>query len=152
MTPAQGSVVVHRDGHSGTVRIAMADDDPVDQEALRRAAVSGRVNVEFTFFPRGEGLLRYLHDMSTIEFLPNLVVLDLKMPDQSGVETLEAMRATPALTALPVVVFTGSDDPDDIQGAREAGATWVVQKPVTSEGLIEFARTLVDRAGGPSAN
>lgn len=64
--------------------------------------------------------------------LPWLIFLDLKLPYKSGLEVLEFIRATPALSALNVVVVTSSEDDKDMKRATELGVNAYLMKPPTA--------------------
>lgn len=64
-----------------------------------------------------------------------LVLLDLKLPKISGIEVLEAIRTTPALRDLPVVVLTSSDNDLDQERCRELGILDYIYKPMTVDRL-----------------
>ncbi len=72
--------------------------------------------------------------------LPCLILLDLKLPKVSGLEMLAWLRQQPVLKKLPVVVFSSSRHPGDINRAYELGALSYVQKPSDLDGATEFAR------------
>lgn len=89
-----------------------------------------------------------------------LVLLDLHGPRLDGLETLRAIRADPAAAAMPVVVFTSLDDPDDAFQAMARGANSYVVKPVDHEAFrsvvlrtvsywLEIHRGLMDWNGPP---
>lgn len=61
--------------------------------------------------------------------LPTLVLLDLNLPQVNGFDVLKWIRAHPAHTSLPVVVFTSSEREEDRTRARALGATDFVKKP-----------------------
>lgn len=61
---------------------------------------------------------------------PDLIILDIMMPDVSGLEVLRYMRKDPELAAIPVVVVSAKAAPDDISAGLEAGATVYLTKPV----------------------
>jgi CheY-like chemotaxis protein len=61
---------------------------------------------------------------------PAVVLLDLRLPDQSGLDVLRTLRKEPASRHLPVVIFSGSTDPRDVRQAYDAGANGFVEKPV----------------------
>jgi CheY-like chemotaxis protein len=65
--------------------------------------------------------------------LPHIIFLDLKMPVMNGFETLEWIRARPALRNLYVVVLSGSDEEADRRKAHELGASDYFVKPITVE-------------------
>jgi DNA-binding response OmpR family regulator len=61
---------------------------------------------------------------------PDAVVLDVMMPDVSGLEVLQFIRRDPALTHIPVVVVSAKGLPSDIRIGLDAGATFYLTKPV----------------------
>lgn len=74
--------------------------------------------------------------------LPQLVLLDLKLPGRSGLQVLEWMRAQPALRTMVVVALTSSSLKADVQRAYELGANSYVVKPSGIQRLTELARHL----------
>jgi two-component system, chemotaxis family, chemotaxis protein CheY len=75
-------------------------------------------------------------------FRPHAVLLDLMLPDMSGVDLLRSLRSSDATRELPVLVFTNAFLPGTIQQARDAGATDVITKSDCS------ANQLVERVSG----
>ena len=71
--------------------------------------------------------------------MPDLVLLDLNLPKIDGLEVLREIRKLPGLERLPVVVFTGSENPLDAASVYEAGANCFVTKPA---GVDEYRRCL----------
>jgi DNA-binding response OmpR family regulator len=61
---------------------------------------------------------------------PDLIILDIMMPDISGIEVLHYMRADPALALIPVVVVSARATPADIRTGLDAGASIYLTKPV----------------------
>lgn len=62
--------------------------------------------------------------------LPCLILLDLRLPDGSGLDLLQEIRQTPALRLVPVVILTTSENPPDINRAYTLGANSYLVKPV----------------------
>jgi len=79
---------------------------------------------------------------------PDLLVLDLLMPEQGGLEVLEILRSRPATAALPVVLLTAMDDEASTRAGFELGATDYVTKPFTIPQLAARVRACLTR-GGP---
>jgi CheY-like chemotaxis protein len=78
---------------------------------------------------------------------PDVVLLDIMMPEISGLDILRQMRRDPALMNIPVIVVSAKGMPTDIKNSMEAGASMYLTKPV---GFLEL-REAVDRAlGNPS--
>jgi CheY-like chemotaxis protein len=101
-----------------------------------------RSPVTFRFVYDGEQATDYLSgngkysDRSQHPF-PKLVLLDLRMPRVDGFEFLEWKRKQPHLAELPVVVWSSSDLPSDMEKAAALGASDYIVKPVIGHGLIE---------------
>lgn len=126
---------------SKPVEILLVEDDPADVEMACEALQEGRVpsrvhvardGVEALAYLRGEG--EFAHAV-----LPDLILLDLKMPRMSGLEVLAAIKADEMLRRVPVVILTTSDAPDDILRAYSLQASLYITKP---EGLEEFERMM----------
>jgi CheY-like chemotaxis protein len=75
--------------------------------------------------------------------LPDLLLLDLKMPRKNGFEVLEWVRQQPGLKRLPVVVLTSSMQDLDINRAYELGANTYLVKPANYEALVDLVKTLI---------
>lgn len=76
--------------------------------------------------------------------LPQLVLLDLKLPRCSGLEVLEWIRAQPTFRGLPVVVLTSSKERSDVRRAYAAGANSYLVKPSSLARLIELVTAFRD--------
>jgi CheY-like chemotaxis protein len=85
----------------------------------------------------GEGMA-FLRNMP----LPELVLLDLHMPQRDGFQVLAEIRAAPALAALPVAIFTTSLWPADRDKAFALGANYFLQKPTDLKGFDDLADIL----------
>ncbi len=75
--------------------------------------------------------------------LPDLVILDLRLPDIDGLEVLDAIRKRGEAVPYPVVVLTGSSDPEDAESARKLGARGVHVKPDDLGALDELVQAIV---------
>ncbi len=74
--------------------------------------------------------------------LPNLVLLDLKLPGIDGFEVLEKIKATPVLKRLPVVILTSSKEEGDRALSYDRGANSYLVKPVSFEGFLGIVREI----------
>jgi CheY-like chemotaxis protein len=131
--PAEGDVL--RGSH-----ILVVDDDP-DLRALVKAALmkDGHVIREAS---SGQAALA-----SIMARAPALVLLDLLMPEQGGLEVLELLRSRPATAALPVLVLTALDDPTSTLAGFDLGATDYLTKPFSAPQLGARVRACLARAG-----
>ena len=77
---------------------------------------------------------------------PDLILLDIMMPEISGLDILRQMRQDPALARIPVIVISAKSMPTDIKNSMEAGASTYLTKPVGYLELKEAVERLL--AGG----
>jgi len=75
--------------------------------------------------------------------MPDVVLLDLMMPDISGLEVLRFMRREPELQDIPVVIVSAKVLPSDIRAGMEAGATAYLTKPVGLDKLRQTVRDVI---------
>lgn len=131
----------------GGPTVLIVEDDPNDVLLLQRAFSKVSVPHDLRIARDGEEALDYLEGAGpyadrAAHPLPCLVLLDLKLPRRSGLEVLEGIRRTPALSGLPVIILTSSREESDIQRAYERGANSYLVKPVGFEGLLDLVREL----------
>jgi len=74
--------------------------------------------------------------------LPSLILLDLNLPKIHGLEVLRRLRTHPRTKLIPVVIFSSSDDNDDIAAAYELGANSYIQKSIDFDEFSESIRRL----------
>jgi two-component system chemotaxis response regulator CheY len=76
---------------------------------------------------------------------PNLVVVDMRLPNCSGIEVVRALRGEPGLETTPILMATGSAQPADHSAAEEAGVDAFVYKPFDVELLVDEIERLLKR-------
>lgn len=123
--------------------ILMADDDPawipLAEQTLRTHGLTCRTATD------GLATLRLARQL-----LPDLLVLDLKMPAMDGLQVLETIRREPLLEKLPVALLTGCDEPAEAVRAAALHANDYLLKPVSPTVLLNRVKRLLAAApGGP---
>ncbi|MBR0967382.1 response regulator [Bradyrhizobium diazoefficiens] len=120
--------------------ILIVDDSPADRASIKIAfAKSGYpLNLQFAF--SGTAALDYLR--SDGHARPHLMLVDVKMPGFSGIELLQTVKRDPDLHRIPVIMFSGSDDKEDVDSAYRNFAAGYIRKPTDVEGLHEVADTV----------
>ena len=119
-------------------RILLVDDNPNDLELALIAFEKAGRSPEVVVARSGQEAIRLLGQVSG-EQLPDVVLLDLNMPQMDGLAVLEAIRAQPKLAGLPVVMLSTSREERDIRACYARGASAYVVKPVEFE---QFLNTL----------
>ncbi|WP_018620919.1 response regulator [Spirosoma luteum] len=104
--------------------ILVADDDDEDFMLLKNHIQKCHQHVSLTYVSTGEEVLAHLQTLP----LPNLIILDAKMPLMNGYETVTLIRASPNLQHIPILVWSGSLSNDDIVHFYQAGANSVILK------------------------
>jgi CheY-like chemotaxis protein len=84
-------------------------------------------------------------------FRPNLVLLDVMMPDMTGPETLAALRELPEMKGVPVVFLTAKAMPEEVEKLLVFGATGVIVKPFDPVTLPQEIRIYWEYGRGPLA-
>ena len=127
--------------------ILLVEDDPDDAHLLMRAFRRAGIASPVLHVRDGDAAVAYLSGTAPFEDrgqhpLPNVVLLDLKLPRRSGHEVLEWVRAQADLRRLPIVVLTSSADRSDVARAYELGANSYLVKPATTGELNQMIRAV----------
>lgn len=120
--------------------ILVADDDFDSRELMRRRLV--RRGYEVVEAADGQSAMGQLAAGPV-----DLVLLDHLMPDMTGLDVLERIRAAPAIAKVPVIMVTGKTFKEDVADAMSRGAHAYVTKPVDFGAALK----LIERALAPSA-
>ncbi|NUT42835.1 MAG: response regulator [Thermoactinospora sp.] len=118
-------------------RVLVVDDEPQILRALRINLAARHYEVAVA--PDGASALRHAADWH-----PDLVVLDLGLPDLDGVEVIEGLRGW---TNVPIIVLSGRTDSSDKVDALDAGADDYVTKPFGIDELLARIRAVTRRTG-----
>lgn len=124
--------------------IIFADDDEDDLELLTGFFKKFDSDIEVVEFKDGREVLRFLERAnSSLQALPQLVVLDINMPRLDGMSTLAAIRSVEAYQKVGVVIYTTSMSRTNIQTCKDLDATWII-KPNTVQQIRQTAKILAD--------
>jgi len=126
-------------------RVLIAEDDPSDVFLLQRAFNAAGVPASLHFVRDGQEAIDYLGGEAnyadrTAYPLPDLMLLDLKMPRLNGFDVLQWLRQQPGLKRLLVTILTSSDQARDIDRAYDLGANSYLLKPHGSGELAELVQ------------
>src|SRR5262249_43823628 len=114
------------------VRILLIEDNPADVELVREAISEAKLMVDLKLAMQGRDALKQLETER-----PDLILLDLNLPDIDGRDVLRIIKGDPRLQAIPVVVLTTSDSDVDVIRAYGLGANSYLTKPVGFERFMQ---------------
>jgi CheY-like chemotaxis protein len=130
-----------------TTHILLVEDSKMDialtLDAFHEAKIPGKIRVAHN----GEEALQYLFREGKFKDrdvypLPNIVLLDLKMPGIGGIEVLKIIKATPEIKRIPVIVLTSSKEEGDRAMSYDNGANSYLLKPISFDGFLEVVKTI----------
>ena len=125
--------------------ILLVEDNPRDEALTLRALKKSNIVNDVVVVRDGAEAIEYLFGEpqdGEIRPLPQLILLDLKLPKVDGFEVLKSVRSNERTSLLPVVVFTSSSEQEDILKSYGSGANSYVRKPVDFDQFLEATRNL----------
>ena len=127
--------------------LLLIEDDESDLLFLKRAFQKIGLQVPFRIVETGRKAVDYLGGAGPYadrgQFpLPTHILMDLKLPEKSGLAILEWIRSQSGLIALHVSILTSSSENRDLHHAQELGAECYLVKPMSFAVLVELARTI----------
>lgn len=132
--------------------IFLVEDNPNDEKLTLLSLRENKILNDVVVARDGAEAIKMLQEM---ERLPQLILLDLKLPKVDGLEVLKFIRSTEKTKALPVVIFTSSSEQSDLFNSYNLGVNSYVQKPVEFENFLQAVNRLgiywllLNRTPGP---
>lgn len=130
-------------------KILLVEDNQMDVvltiDAFQEAKLKNKINVA----RNGREALDYLFGYDkyanrTLYPLPNLILLDLKMPGIDGFEVLRQIKTTDKLKRIPVIILTSSKEEGDRALSYDIGANSYLLKPISFDGFIDVVKRIDD--------
>jgi len=127
--------------------ILLVEDNPDDERLTIRALKKQNIQNEVIVAHDGVEALEYLFGQGkytgrNLDEMPQVILLDLKLPRLNGLDVLKRVRANERTRAIPVVVLTTSSEERDIVDSYHLGANSYVRKPVDFVQFTEAVKTL----------
>lgn len=124
--------------------ILVVDDDPDVVTIIKGILHSGEYEVQSVY--RGREVFARLEEKK-----PDLIILDIKMPEMDGFQVLKRLKASPETSSIPVILLTGKGQYNDVLIGYQLGADYYMNKPFTSVQLINGVRLFLDDGNGQKA-
>ena len=132
---------------SDEVEILLVEDNPADVDltlhALRHNKIANRIHVARD----GEEALDFVfcrgpYSTRSLECLPRIILLDLKLPKVDGLEVLRQLKTDPHTRMIPVVILTASREESDLIDGYKNGVNSYIQKPVDFDQFCGIVKSL----------
>ncbi len=117
--------------------IFVVDDDEDDRLFFVEALQEIDESINCTLAENGK---RAILELQTMDPLPDLIFMDINMPELNGFECLKELKKCPRLRAVPVIMLSTSVSPKDIQYSKDLGASMFFTKPSSYTRLCELLK------------
>ncbi|MVM36774.1 response regulator [Spirosoma sp. HMF3257] len=128
--------------------ILYIEDNSDEADIFRRLMGLMTPSPSYLILPSGSQAIDYLLQQGSYQGqsprLPNLVLIDLKLPGHSGFEVIQQVRASSRTRYLPLVVYSSSENPKDMRRAYDLGANAYLIKPESYHQVSAMMQQAVD--------
>lgn len=137
-------MLVNPEGTGQALEIVLIEDSLIDAritiESLKHCGIHHRLSL----FRDGADLMQFLNRSGIYGRAPkpDVILLDLFLPDTTGVELLRKFREDAALSNIPVVVLTSSDDGSDQRECEQLGVSSYIRKPFNEDKFLSVIRRI----------
>ncbi len=130
--------------NSHPIEILVVEDNPADAYLIQRAFRSSVNSIRTSVVEDGLSAIDFLRRQGSHSEAPrpDIVLLDLNIPGKDGHEVLREIKGDPALREIPVVIYTSSSAPKDIQLAYRLGSNCYVRKPIDADGFFHVMSSI----------
>lgn len=124
-------------------RLLIIDDDKTDRFLIKKALLKQRETLELIELEQGFEAVKIIKERK-----PTATLLDIRMPGLDGFDVLKMIRKEPELANHPVFMVSGSEEPSDMDLAKQAGANGYLTKPGSVAGYGQLAKTIAQQVFG----
>jgi len=129
-------------GSAAGNKVMFVEDEPVTNAVLKKVLTTDGFEAHGAFDAAGLGKLIKEHGM------PDIILLDIELPDVSGLQILSRVRKHPKMRAIPVLMVTSRAEMSDVVRGLSLGANGYLSKPVAVESLRAILRQILGRLPG----
>ena len=119
---------------SDIVHVILAEDNPDDSMLFSLAADVSGIFMNVSLAENGDMLLEFLHH----KMRPALIFLDLDLPKRTGKDCIKAIRSDREFDSIPIIIYSGTSNNDDVDECFNCGANYFVVKPGNFEGIVRM--------------
>lgn len=125
------------------INILICEDNPGDVYIINSVLAKSSAKYNLNYVSNGEAALDYLYQAGEYEheLRPDLILLDLNLPQRHGFEVLKEIKTSPKFKTIPVIVLTSSKSEQDVAKSYELYCSCFVTKPF---GFNEFTKAMKD--------
>jgi CheY-like chemotaxis protein len=125
------------------VKIMLVEDNPDDVAFTQKILRYNKLDRELTIAADGRNAVDALERLVEEGRPPDIILLDINLPDISGIDLLTKIKKDPRWRSIPVVMLTGSNIDDDIQRSYDLGAKTYLVKPISQDALMLVIRNVL---------
>jgi CheY-like chemotaxis protein len=126
------------------ITILVVDDNPVDVRLIVEALKQTSRHNNIIVLQDGEETIKFMHKEGSYANapVPDVILLDLKIPKKSGLEVLAEIKNNPSISHIPIVILTTSDAERDIAQSYELKANCYITKPFDIDDFFDTIKTI----------
>jgi CheY-like chemotaxis protein len=125
------------------IKIMLVEDNPDDVALTQKILRYNRLDRDLVIAASGKDAVDALEHRGKEARPPDIILLDINLPDISGIDLLTKIKKDPRWKGIPVVMLTGSNIGDDIQRSYDLGAKTYLVKPISQDALMLVIRNLL---------
>ena len=124
------------------IKILLVEDNEADAAVTIRLLNLNRLNKDLVLATNSKDALEALQRRNREGNSPNLILLDINLPDISGIDLLTRIKEDESFCKIPVVILTGSNEDQDIQKSYDLGASSYLVKPISNDAMKQVIKKL----------
>lgn len=125
-------------------RVISIEDNPADVRLTEEGIEAAGIDLELQVIHSGGQATEQLRAIDAVAAYPDLILLDLNLPDKSGFDVLQTIRTETNFPDVAVVVISSSESDDDIRRVYEHSGNAYVTKPVDPDRYIQMVKATVN--------
>jgi CheY-like chemotaxis protein len=124
------------------IKIMLVEDSIEDATFTEHVLKFNKLQKDLVLAANGQDALQALEKCDRDQSHPNLILLDINLPDISGMDLLKQIKKDARFSKIPVVILTGSNEDEDIQKSYDLGAGSYLVKPISNSALMQVIERL----------